>query len=49
MPKETEYHEGPRAREKFDEGMAKLFRAPKMPVKPATVKPSDKPKETSKD
>jgi hypothetical protein len=43
-----EYREGPEAREKFDEGMSKLFRAPKLPIKQATVKPVAKPKKSSK-
>jgi hypothetical protein len=43
-----EYREGPEAREKFDEGMSKLFRAPKVPIKQAPVKPSAKPKKSSK-
>jgi len=43
------YKEGPEAREKFDKGMSKLFRAPKIPLKQATVKPPAKPKKTSKD
>jgi len=42
-----EYREGPEAREKFDEGMSKLFRAPKIPIKQA-IKPPAKPKKTSK-
>jgi hypothetical protein len=37
----TEYHEGPEARKKFDEGMGKLFQKPK----PA---PKDKPKQKRK-
>jgi len=43
-----EYREGPEALEKFDEGMSKLFRAPKVPIKTAK-KPSAKPKKASKD
>jgi len=43
-----EYREGPEAREKFDKGMAKLFRAPKVPLKSAS-KPKAKPKKSSKD
>jgi hypothetical protein len=43
-----EYREGQEARDKFDEGMSKLFRAPKVPIKTAQ-KPSAKPEETSKD
>lgn len=41
-----EYREGPEAREKFDDGMAKLFRAPKIKEEKP---PKDKPDETSKD
>jgi hypothetical protein len=41
-----EYHEGLEARKKFDEGMAKLFRAPK--PKPEE-KPKPKRKKSSKD
>jgi hypothetical protein len=37
-----EYHEGPDARKKFDEGMTKLFRAPKTPLKEDTPKPTAK-------
>jgi hypothetical protein len=44
-----EYHEGPDARKKFDDGIAKLFRAPKTPVKGETPKPVAKPKKTRKD
>lgn len=40
-----EYHEGPKAREAFDKGMAKLFQVPKDAVK----KPKPKRKKTSKD
>jgi hypothetical protein len=38
-----EYREGPEAREKFDEGMSKLFRAPKVPIKAVKTKPARKP------
>jgi hypothetical protein len=38
-----EYHEGPKAREAFDKGMAKLFRVPKDAVK-EKPKPKRKPK-----
>jgi len=37
-----EYHEGPEARKKFDEGMVKLFRVPKSAV--TEKKPDPKPK-----
>ena len=37
-----EYHEGPKARKVFDEGMTKLFRVPKSTV--AVEKPKPKPK-----
>ena len=43
-----EYHEGPEARKKFDEGMTKLFRAPK-PEPKNEPKPKPKRKKTSKD
>jgi hypothetical protein len=44
-----EYHEGPEARKKFDEGMAKLFRAPKLAVaEKAKPKPKPKRKKASK-
>ena len=42
-----EYREGAEAREKFDQGMAKLFRTPKTPVKGETPKPVTKPKRKS--
>lgn len=42
-----EYHEGPEARKKFDEGMTKLFRAPKTTV--TKNKPKPKRKKASKD
>jgi hypothetical protein len=41
-----EYHEGPEARRKFDEGMTKLFRVPKSAV--TEEKPKPKRKTTSK-
>lgn len=43
----SEYHEGPEALKKFEEGMKKLFQAPKLesPFKPSPAKQ----KETSKD
>jgi hypothetical protein len=43
-----EYHEGPEARKKFDEGMTKLFRAPKTVVAKEKPKPKPKRKKTSK-
>jgi len=44
-----EYREGPEARKTFDEGMTKLFRAPKVLVKKESPKPDSKPESTSKD
>jgi hypothetical protein len=41
----TEYREGKEARQKFDEGMAKLFQAPKK----SAPKPAAKPVRPSKD
>ena len=43
-----EYREGPEALKKFEDGMKKLFQAPKpaSPFKPSTAKPKE---ETSKD
>jgi hypothetical protein len=46
---EPEYHEGPVARKKFDEGMVKLFRVPKSTVAKEEPKPKPKRKKTSKD
>jgi len=43
----NEYHEGPKALEKFHDGMKKLFQAPKPAKSP--FKPPAKPKPTSKD
>jgi hypothetical protein len=43
-----EYHEGPDARKKFDEGMTKLFRAPKIAVTSEKPKPEPKRKKASK-
>ena len=43
-----EYHEGPKARKKFDEGMKKLFNAPKT-VNAPTPAPKRKKAKTSKD
>jgi hypothetical protein len=44
-----EYHEGREARKKFDEGMSKLFRAPKTTVKQEDPKPKPKRKKPGKD
>ncbi len=44
----AEYREGPEAREKFDKGMAKLFRVPKTKVTEGKPKPKPKRKKTSK-
>jgi hypothetical protein len=46
--KQPEYQEGPEAREKFDRGMAKLFRVPKSAVAEEKPKPTPKRKKTSK-
>jgi hypothetical protein len=43
-----EYHEGPKARKKFDEGMKKLFRAPKTVNAPKPA-PKRKNAKASKD
>jgi hypothetical protein len=43
-----EYREGPEARKKFDEGMAKLFRVPKSAVTEEKPKPKPKRKKASK-
>ena len=43
-----EYREGPEARKKFDEGMAKLFRVPKSKVVEEKPKPKRKRRTTSK-
>jgi hypothetical protein len=43
-----EYHEGPEARKKFEEGMAKLFRAPKKAGDKDSQKPKPKRKKPSK-
>ncbi len=42
IPK-SEYHEGPEARKKFEDGMKKLFQAPKpeSPFKPPPAKPKE--------
>lgn len=39
-----EYQEGVEARKRFDEGMTKLFRAPKTAIKTEKPKPTAKPK-----
>jgi hypothetical protein len=44
-----EYHEGPEARKKFDEGMTKLFRAPKQVAQKEETKSKPKRKKASKD
>ena len=46
--KNLEYHEGPEAYKRFEDGMKKLFQAPKpkSPFKPSKAKPKEK---TSKD
>jgi hypothetical protein len=40
-----EYHEGPEAYRRFEDGMKKLFQAPKhaSPFKPPKAKPKQKP------
>jgi hypothetical protein len=43
-----EYHEGPEARKKFEEGMTKLFKAKKETVKEQNPKPNRKQGKTSK-
>jgi hypothetical protein len=48
MAKQTEYDEGPEARKKFDDGMAKLFRAPKSTAAKDDPKPKPKRKKASK-
>jgi hypothetical protein len=47
--KKHEYREGSEAREKFNEGMAKLFRVPKSAVAAEKPKPKPKRKKSSKD
>jgi hypothetical protein len=44
-----EYREGSEARKKFDEGMTKLFRAPKTVVSAPKAAPKPKRKKASKD
>ena len=44
-----EYREGPEARKKFDEGMTKLFRAPKTTAVNAKPAPKRKKAKASKD
>ena len=41
----SEYHEGPEALKKFEDGMKKLFQAPKpkSPFKPPPAKPKEEP------
>jgi hypothetical protein len=46
--KAAEYHEGSEARKTFDEGMAKLFRVPKLAVVEEKPKPKPKRKKASK-
>jgi hypothetical protein len=46
--KQPEYHAGPEARKRFDDGMTKLFRAPK-PEPKNEPKPKPKRKKTGKD
>lgn len=41
--KETHYHEGKEARKRFEEGMSKLFRAPKPPTKQEAQPKPQKP------
>jgi len=43
MKRKAEYHEGPKARESFENGMRKLFQAPKQEA-PAKPKPKRKRK-----
>jgi hypothetical protein len=40
-----EYHEGPEAYKRFEDGMKKLFQAakPKSPFKPPKAKPKEQP------
>jgi hypothetical protein len=49
MGMKHEYCEGPEARQKFDEGMTKLFRAPKTVVVKETPAPPRKKAKVSKD
>lgn len=42
-----EYHEGPKALDKFDEGMTKLFLVPKSAVTEEKPKPKPKRKKAS--
>jgi hypothetical protein len=49
MTMKPEYHEGPEARKKFEEGMTQLFKAPKGSVgEPTKQKPKRKQSKTSK-
>jgi len=43
-----EYHEGPEALKKFEDGMKKLFQAPK-PASPFKLPPAKTKEESSKD
>lgn len=43
MKRKAEYHKGPEARQKFEDGMRKLFQAPKQQA-PAMPKPKRKRK-----
>jgi hypothetical protein len=47
--KKPEYREGPQARKKFDEGMTKLFRAPKTVATKPKPAPKRKKAKASKD
>ncbi len=44
----VEYSEGPGARKNFDQGMTKLFRAPKTPVKGVAPRPTAKPQKPAR-
>jgi hypothetical protein len=46
--KHLQYEEGHKARKKFDEGMAKLFRVPKSALAEEKPKPKRKRKKASK-
>ena len=47
--KTPQYEEGSKARQKFDEGMTKLFRVPKTAVTAEKLKPKPKREKASKD
>jgi hypothetical protein len=49
MKRNSEYHEGPKALEAFNDGMVKLFRVPKSAVTEQKPKPKAKRKKSSKD